>query len=42
MNNNYQRPSKVLFTFVPDKQFCQLIIIALYSLTMLKTTDAEF
>ena len=42
VNNNYQQASKVLFTFVPDKQFGQLITIAPYSLTMLKTTNAEF
>ena len=41
-NNNYQQPSKVLFTFVPDKQFGQLITIPPQSLTMLKTTNAEF
>ena len=28
VNNNYQRASKVLFTFVPNKQFGQLITIA--------------
>ena len=27
VNKNYQRASKVLFTFVPDKKFGQLIII---------------
>ena len=27
VNNNYQQASKVLFTFVPNKQFGQLIII---------------
>ena len=41
-NNNYQQASKVLFTFVPDKQFGQLITISPHSLTMLKTTNAEF
>ena len=25
VNNNYQQASKVLFTFLPDKQFGQLI-----------------
>ena len=40
-NNNYQKAPKVLFTFVPDKQFGQLITIASHSLTMLKTTNAE-
>ena len=42
VNNSYQQASKVLFTFVPDKQFGQLITIATYSLTMLNTTNAEF
>ena len=39
LNNNYQQTSKVLFTFVPDKQFGQLINIAPHSLTMLGTTN---
>ena len=42
VNNNYQQASKVLFTFVPKKQFGQLITITPRSLTMLKTTNAEF
>ena len=41
-NNNYQQSSKVLFTFVPYKQFGQLITITPHSLTMLKTTNAKF
>ena len=42
VNNNYQQTSKVLFTFVPNKQFGQLINIAPHSLTMLGTTNTEF
>ena len=42
VNNNYQQASKVLFTFVPNKQFSQLITITSHSPTMLKTTNAEF
>ena len=42
VNNNYQQASKVLFTFVPNKQFGQLINIASHSLTMLSTTNKEF
>ena len=42
VNNNYQQASKVLFTFVPNKQFGQLINIAPDSLTMLSTTNTEF
>ena len=41
-NNIYQQASKVLSTFVPDKQFGQLFTISPYSLTMLKTTKADF
>ena len=39
---NYPQASKVLFTFVPNKQFGQLITITPHSLTMLKATNAEF
>ena len=42
LNNNYQQASKVLFTFVPNKQFVQLITIPPHSLTMLKTTNQNF
>ena len=42
VNNNYQQASKVLFTFVPNKQFCQLITITPHSPAMLKATNAEF
>ena len=42
VNNNYQQASKVLFNFVSNKQFGQLITITPHSLTMLKTTNAEF
>ena len=42
VNNNYQQASKVLFTFVPNKQFGLLITITPHSLTMLKKTNAEF
>ena len=42
VNNNYQLASKVLFTFVPNKQFGQLINISPPSLTMLGTTNTEF
>ena len=42
VNNNYQQASKVLFTFVPNIEFGQLITIIPHSLTMLKTTNAEF
>ena len=42
VNNSYQQASKVLFTFVPNIQFGQLITILPHLLTMLKTTNAEF
>ena len=42
VNNNYQQASKVLFTFVPSKQFGQLVSILPHSLIMLNTTDTEF
>ena len=42
VNKNYQRASEVLFTFVPDKKFSQLIINEPHSLTMLKATNAGF
>ena len=42
VSNNYQQAPKALFTFVPNKQFSQLINIAPQSLTMLNTTNTEF
>ena len=42
VNNNYQQASKVLLTFVPNKQLGQLITITPHSLTMLKATNTEF
>ena len=42
VNNSYQQASKLLFTFVPNEQFGQLITISPHSLTTLKTTNAEF
>ena len=42
VNNSYQQAFKVLYTFLPNKQFGQLITISPHSLTMLKTTNLEF
>ena len=42
VNNNYQQTSKILFTFVSNKQFGQLINVAPHSLIMLNTTNTEF
>ena len=41
VNNNYQKASKVLFTFVPNKQFGQLITISPHLLKMLKTNNVQ-
>ena len=42
VSNDYQYAFKVLLTFVPNKQFGQLINISPHSLTMLNTTNTEF
>ena len=42
VNNSYQHHSRVLFTFVPNKQYGQLISISPYSLVFLKTMNTEF
>ena len=42
MKLHQEQESKALFTFVPNKQFGQLITIEPQLLTMLKTTNAEF
>ena len=42
VNNIYQQASKALLTFVPNKQFGQLINIAPHSITMLSNTNTEF
>ena len=42
VKNDYQHTSKVLFTFVPNKQFGQLINISPHSLTMMNTINTEF
>ena len=36
VNDNYQQASKVLFTFVPNKQFGQLITITPQNFNLLK------
>ena len=41
VKNDYQHTSKVLFTFVPNKEFGQLINISPYSLTMMNTVNTE-
>ena len=42
MKNVYQHSSKVLFSFVLNKQFGQLINIWTNTLTMMNTINAEF
>ena len=42
VSNSYQQTSRVLISFVPNKQLGQLISISPHLLTMLKTTNAEF
>ena len=42
VKNDYQHTSKVLFSFVPNKQFGQLINISPHSLTMINTVNTEF
>ena len=41
VKNDYQHTSKVLFAFVPNKQFGQLINISSHSLTMMNTVNTE-
>ena len=40
--NDYQDTSKVLFTFVPNKKFGQLIYILPHSLTIINTVNIKF
>ena len=42
IKNDYQHTSKVLFTFVPNKEFGQLINISPHSLIMMNTVNTEF
>ena len=42
VKNDYQQTSKVLFTFVPNKQYGQLTNISPHSLTMMNTVNTNF
>ena len=42
VKTDYQHTSKVLFSFLPHKQFGQLIIISQHSLTMMNTVNTDF
>ena len=42
VNNSYQQASKVLFTFVLNKKYGQLITVSPETLIILKTVNTEF
>ena len=42
LSNSYQQNSIVLYTFVPNKQYGQLLNISLKKLIFLKTFDSDF
>ena len=42
VNKSYQQASKVLFTFVSNKKYGQLITVSPETLIMLKTVNTEF
>ena len=42
VNNDYQHDSKVLYTFVPNKSFGQLLYILSKNFIFLKTCNSEF
>ena len=42
VENDYQHTSKILFSFVPNIQFRQLINISPHSLTMMNTVNTEY
>ena len=42
VKNDYQHASKVLFNFVPNKQFGQLLYISPHVFTMMNTVNTEF
>ena len=42
VKKDYQHTSKVLFIFVPNKQFGRLLNISPCSLTMMNTINTEF
>ena len=42
VTNSYQQQSRVLFTFVANKQYGQLISISPHSLVFLKTMNTDF
>ena len=42
VNNDYQQDSRVLYTFVPNKSFGQLLDISAKNVLVLETFDLEF
>ena len=42
VKNDYQHASKVLFSFVPNKHFGQLLNIFPHAFTIMNTVNAEF
>ena len=42
VNSNYQYNSRVLYTFIPNKSFGQLLDISLEKFLFLKTFNSEF
>ena len=42
VNNSYQQASKVLFIFVPNKKYGQLITVSPETFIMVKTVNTEF
>ena len=42
VKNDYQHTSKVLFTFVPNREFGQLINISPHAFTIINTINTEF
>ena len=42
VKNDYQHTSKLLFAFVPNKQFGHLINISPHSLAMMNTVNTKF
>ena len=41
VNKNYQQNPRVLYTFVPNKSFCQLLDISPENFIVLKTFDSK-
>ena len=42
VNNDFQKDSRILYTFVPNKSFGQLLNISLRNFIFLKTFNSEF